>query len=527
MKFLRFVRVFSVFVFAVLATMPVAQGQLHFAEAVPYSSGGIYANSVAVADLNGDGKLDLVVGNGCQTPNQTGGCPGQLGEVSVLLGNGDGTFQPAISYSSGGYQAFSLAVGDVNGDGHPDVVVTNQCQTLACNNGGVSVLLGNGDGTFQAALTYSSGGDQPTSIAIGDLRGDGKVDLVVTNFGVAFGNIFSVGVLLGNGDGTFQPVVIYDSGGYNPISVAIADVNGDGHPDVVAANWCGDGNCGEDGTMSVLLGNGDGKFEPAVAYDSGGRLPESVAVADLRGNGILDLVVANVVSVGGDSGSDVVGVLLGNGDGSFQPAVSYSAGGNGNDALAVGDVNGDGIPDLVVVEECRSPISGRGRCFGGGRLALLLGNGDGTFQQAIGHGSGGFGGTSVAIRDVNGDGRPDLLVTNSEATKGDGNHSAVAAVLNKTSYSTQTTLTSSSNPSRVGQSITFTATIASTPPVPNGELITFYNGETNLGTGTTTNGVASLSTSFFKAKTYTIKASYPRDAFHKKSSGTVKQVVNP
>lgn len=527
MKFLRFVRVFCVFAFAVLATMPVAQGQLHFAEAVPYGSGGIFANSVAVADLNGDGKLDLVVGNGCQTPNQTGGCPGQLGEVSVLLGNGDGTFQPAISYSSGGYQGFSLAVGDVNGDGRPDLVVTEQCQTLACNNGGVSILLGNGDGTFQAALTYSSGGDQPMSVAIGDLRGNGKVDLVVANFGLAFGNIASVGVLLGNGDGTYQPVTTYDSGGYNPISVAIADVNGDGHPDLVAANWCGNGNCGEDGTVSVLLGNGDGKFEPAVAYDSGGRLPESVAVADLRGNGTLDLVVANVVSGGGNSGSDVVGVLLGNGDGTFQPAVSYSAGGNGNDALAVGDVDGDGIPDVVVVEECRSPISGRGKCFGGGRLGMLLGKGDGTFQDAIGHGSGGRFGASVAVRDVNSDGRPDLLVMNGSATKGDGSNSSVAVLLNRTSNPTKTTLTSLPNPARVGQSITFTATIASTPPVPNGELVTFYNGETNLGTGTTTNGVASLATSFVKAKTCTINASYPRDAFHKKSSGTVKEVVNP
>jgi hypothetical protein len=391
------------------------------------------------------------------------------------------------------------------------------------------VLLGNGDGTFQAALTYSSGGDQPASVAIGDLRGDGKVDLVVANVGLAFGNIYSVGVLLGNGDGTFQPVVTYDSGGVNPISVAIADVNGDRHPDLVAANWCGDGSCyqGGDGTVSVLVGNGDGKFQPAVAYDSGGRSPESVAVADLRGNGTLDLVVANVFSGEGDSDADAVGVLLGNGDGTFQPTVSYSAGGGGIDAVAVGDLNGDGVADIAVIEECRGLRQDRQRCFGEGRLALLLGNGDGTFRQTIGHGSGGFGGTSVAISDVNRDGRPDLLVTNSEATKDNGNHSAVAVVLNKTSYSTQTTLTSLPNPSQVSQSVTLTATITSTLPIPNGEIVTFYNGGTNLGRGATTNGAASLTTSFPKAKTYTIEAKYSSDAFHKKSSGTVKQAVNP
>ena len=99
--------------------------------------------------------------------------------------------------------------------------------------------------------------------------------------------------------------------------------------------------------------------------------------------------------------------------------------------------------------------------------------------------------------------------------------------LNETSYTTKTALTSSPNPSHVNQSVTFTATIASTPPVPNGELVTFYNGKTNLGTGQTTNGVATLTTSFSKAGNYTIKASYPGDPFRKKSSATVKQVVNP
>ena len=126
---------------------------LNFAPAVPYGSGGYDAYSVVVADVNGDGKSDLVVANEC---NNVYGCPN--GSVGVLLGNGDGTFQTAVPYDSGGSTSRSVAVGDVNGDGKPDLVVANQCVISSnCMNGLVGVLLGNGDGTFQAAVTYGSG----------------------------------------------------------------------------------------------------------------------------------------------------------------------------------------------------------------------------------------------------------------------------------------------------------------------------------------------------------------------------------
>ncbi|MGA7647846.1 MAG: FG-GAP-like repeat-containing protein [Terriglobales bacterium] len=402
-----------------------------------------------------------------------------------------------------------------------DLVVANFCLNLDqygdCNGlGGLSVLLGNGDGTFQPAVTYSTGAYGSVSVAVGDLNGDGIPDLAVTNIYAPSGSDGSVGVLLGNGDGTFRPAVNYDSGGYQADWVEIEDMNGNGIPDLVVANLCQNGGCYTDGEAAVLLGNGDGTFQPAVTYDSGGSVTYSVAVRDLRGNGILDLVTTSRYAP-----KNTLGVLLGNGDGTFQPASIYDLDGWQYDAVAVGDVNGDGIPDLVVVEECQH-IRGEA-CLGTGLVSILLGNGDGTFQVPIKYVSGGYEGSGIAIGDVNGDDRPDIVVTNAWGG-GCGADGSVAVLLNETYYASKTALTSSPNPSQVNQMVTFTATITPTPP--NGEVVTFYNGQTELGTGATTNGVATLTTSFSKAGKYTIKSTYPGDAFRKPSSGTVKQVVN-
>jgi Big-like domain-containing protein/VCBS repeat protein len=495
-------------------------------KAVAFSSGAPDADSVAIADVNGDGIPDVVIANYCQTIGLNG-CIGS-GEVAVLLGRGNGTFQPAVTYGTGGYLAYSVAVGDLNGDGVPDLAVANLCLNLDqygdCTGiGGVGVLLGNGDGTFQSAVAYSTGADWALSITIGDLNGDGKPDLVVANAYGPYGSDGSAAVLLGNGDGTFQPAVNYDSGGYNADSIAIADVNGNGVPDLVVANLCQNEGCYTDGEVAVLLGNGDGTFQPAMTYDSGERVAYSLGVGDLTGNGILDVVVSNRIS-NGSTAHNAVSVLVGNGDGTLQPAGTYVLGGWQYDAVAVGDINGDGIPDLAVVEECQR-VRGTA-CLGTGLVSVLLGNGDGTFQAPAKYGSGGNEGSGIAIRDVNGDGRPDIVVTNACADDSCQGGS-VSILLNETSYSSKTELTASPNPAQVNQSVTFTATIASTPSVPNGEAVTFYNGNTKLGAGTTTNGTATLTASFAKAKTYTIKADYSGDAFRKKSSGNVKLVVNP
>jgi FG-GAP-like repeat len=275
----------------------LGNGDGTFQPAVSYGSGGNLADSVAVADVNADGKPDLLVSNLFSS------------NIGVLLGNGDGAFQPVTIYGSGGYldaAGAKLAVSDVNGDGRSDLVVVS-CRANGID-GLVGILLGNGDGTFQAAVTYSSGGSFPISIAVGDLNNDGKPDLAVTN-----SNSNSVGVLLGKGDGTFLPANTYSSGGWYAEAVMIADVNGDGKPDLLVTNYlaCANGVQCPNGSVGVLLGNGNGTFQGSVSYGSGAQDATSLAAADVNGDGTPDLIVANYW--GGNSyGNGSVGVLLNN-----------------------------------------------------------------------------------------------------------------------------------------------------------------------------------------------------------------------
>jgi len=468
------------------ANSAAGQKPLQFAKVVDYPSGGLTVSSVAVADLNGDGHLDLVVGNACTSRWGCDPYEPDLGAVGVLLGKGDGTFQATVSYSSGGYVSSAIAVGDLNGDGHPDLVIANECQNVYCTIGGISVLLGNGDGTFQPAVNYDWNENAPASIAIADVNGDGYPDVIVGDgcpTDICTGG--AVGIFLGNGDGTFQPAITYSTGG-SYAAMAIGDLNGDGKPDLAMAI--------DTNTVAVMLGNGDGTFQSPVDYGSGGSAADWVTIGDVNGDGKPDLLVAN--------GGGTVGVLLGNGDGTFQPAMSYSAG--SALAIAIGDLNGDGHPDLAVAD------------LG---LVVLLGNGDGTFQNPIGFKTGGIGGDCVAVADLNKDGRPDIVV-------GNWGSDSVGVLLNNLSAKTTTVVTSSLNPSQVGESVTFTATITSISSIPDGSTVTFYEGKNEIGTATTTNGVASMTTSFSEPKTYVIVAKYAGDAFHKASLGKVKQVVN-
>src|SRR5438876_796187 len=235
---------------------------------------GSNPTSAAVGDFNGDGKVDLAVANS--------GASNGVASVSVLLGRSDGTFNPAVNYS-GGFGSLSLAVGDFNRDGKLDLVEAN------FSTGNVTILLGNGNGTFQAPRSYGTNG-APTSVAVGDFNRDGKLDLVVANLVNNSGGAGSMGVLLGNGDGTFQPVVNYGLGS-NPDSVAIGDFNGDGKLDLAVANSGGYGN---PASMKLLLGNGNGTFQPALEFvGAGSPNPSSLAVGDFIGHGRLDVAVAD------------------------------------------------------------------------------------------------------------------------------------------------------------------------------------------------------------------------------------------
>ena len=331
-------------------THPMDGNPLGFFLAGTYPSGGHQPWRLAVGDVNGDGKPDIVIANDCW---EQGACYME-GSVTVLLSNGDGTFQPAAPYWSGGGEAMAVAIADVNGDGKPDLLVANY---YAPGDGAVGVLLGNGDGTFQPAVAYDSGTPGAWTVTVADVNGDGKPDLVVGSFD-SFES--AVSILLGNGDGTFQGAQLccYNVTG---LSAAAADLNGDGILDLVSAVPCSSG-CNGEGSVAVQLGEGNGTFQWTVQYDSGGRRPLSVAVADVNGDGKPDIVVAN-------NWSNTVGVLLGNGDGTFQPVVTYGSGGNAPSSVVLADMNGDGKLDIVVAN--RSPSGGGS----GGLVGVLLGNG--------------------------------------------------------------------------------------------------------------------------------------------------------
>jgi len=391
---------------------------------------------IAVADLNGDGNLDAVVTNPCTTQQD---CTN--GSVSVLLGNGDGTFQAGVIYSSGGYGAFRVAIADLNGDGHPDIVVANGCVNISnCSSGSVGVLIGNGDGTFKPAVSYPSGGMYAYSVAIGSLRGTSKLDLIVANVcqsgssGCTIGaqnlnlaassfcrngssincaNVNgSIGVLLGNGDGTFASAVSYGSGGVAPFSVATGKFSG--NLSVVATNSCASTSVCTHGSVTVLLGNGDGTLQSAVAYSTGGLDPEFVVVGDFNGDSKPDLAVVNDCATSFASAcpnsfiysanDSSFSILLGHGDGTFASAVNYNLSSVGwpVSSAAVADVNADGKPDLII-----------GQRMIGGDVGVILGNGDGTFQSPVFYAGTDYGNTSpVAVGDVNGDGKPDIAYTN-------------------------------------------------------------------------------------------------------------------
>ncbi|HYI12563.1 MAG TPA: FG-GAP-like repeat-containing protein [Thermoanaerobaculia bacterium] len=265
------------------------------------------ARQVATSDMNGDGDVDLVVA-GASDP----------AKIFILLGQGDGTFAAALPSAAGSYYLTSMAVGDLNSDGNQDVAAIGSYTSQ------VFVLFGNGNGTLQPAVSFSTITDG-TSVAIADFDGNGTADLAVTIY-------YGVAILLGNGNGTFNAAVLHPADD-TPNSIAVGDFNGDRRPDLAVSNsYYG---------VSVLLGDGDGTFE--TGEDAvGGYGTSSVTAEDISGDGKLDLILTN-------SSSYTVVTLLGDGDGTFQAANSYPAGYYPLD-LAVSDFNADGRADLAIVQ---------------------------------------------------------------------------------------------------------------------------------------------------------------------------------
>lgn len=496
-----------------------------FEPAVTYSSGGYIVQGLAIADVNGDGKPDIIALNWWGP-----GTAASPGVVGVLLGNGNGTFQPVVTYETAAQHGASVVVEDVNGDGKPDVLVTSCASTentCGSTDGVMSVLLGNGNGTFQNAVTYSSGAPGAVGIAVSDLRSDGVADVIVANSsGGADGN-GSVAVLLGNGDGTFQSPVLYDSGSQQANNLVAADINGDGIPDLIVANLCD--SC-SGGVISVLLGNGNGTFQPAVTFASGSNNSDLAVVADVNGDGVPDLIISNINY---DGAYGMVSVLLGLGHGTFAAPVAYNSGGWAAVDVAVADVNGDGKPDIVVAN-C-GPVDG----CGNGTIGVLLGDGTGTFQPAVDFYSGAYNATQIAVADLNGDGKPDIVAGN-QCLTGIGYScplGSVAVLLNGVAKSpTSTTLTSSLNPSTYGQSVTWTATVATTGSIPPTGKVNFnwtLLGETyNIGAATlNSSGVATLTRSTLSADLYPLNAVYLGDTNNLGSTSpvfnqTVQQVTS-
>jgi hypothetical protein len=467
---------------------------------------------VAVGDFNNDGIADLVsagVGDGL---------------ISVMIGNGNGTFKPRVTYAGPlGSDPSTVVIADFNRDGKQDLAVVNGFSGTET----LSIYIGNGDGTFQPQVTYNMGTD-PVGLVAGDLNGDGFADLASVDR-----QNNTVNVMIGNGDGTFQVLVAYPVGNL-PYAAATGDFDGDGNLDLAVNN-------SDDGTVSVLFGNGDGTFRPQVTYNVG-TAPRSLAAGDFNGDGVLDLAATNY-------GDNTVAILLGKSDhsGTFLLQAPMLATGANPAGIAVGDFNGDGFTDLVVTN------------FGANTFSILPGKGDGTFQPQVAF-TGNLGNSPypVAVGDFNGDGMSDLaianytdqstsillgvqaetLAANNVTVIGPGAHNVRASYPGDTDYAgsnsttvpligllgTTTVLTSSAQSVPNGTPFTFTATVASSSGTPTGS-VSFYDSTTLLGTAPVhASGIATFSDTL-SAGTHSVTATYTGDNNYNASTSAAISVT--
>ena len=395
----------SGFTGAVSILLGNGDGTFHLQNSIQFSNApGILAS----VDLNNDGKMDLVIAGGASNA------------LSVLLGNGNGTFKAEVDYPINGAVA-NFVVADFNHDGFLDVVTPN----TATAQSGALMFLGKGDGTFQTPVPVMADGNSMGAMLAEDFNGDGKLDIA---FGTTVFTSNVIDVLIGNGDGTFQSQPLF--GGTAHSLLAMADFNLDGTLDLAYAVLGGNTK----DYVGILLGNGDGTFSPRKDIATSAA-PAGAITGDFNGDGKQDLAV---VGITGQSSPGTVSIFLGNGDGTFQPAVDYAVGDFPQNIIA-DDFNGDGHLDLA--------IANWGSTIGQGSISILLGNGDGTFQSDVEYPVGVVKYGLVA-GDFNGDGKLDIAVASGTPTPS-VTETAVATLLgngNGTFRSlTQTSIDGSSN----------------------------------------------------------------------------------
>jgi hypothetical protein len=339
---------------------------------------GTAPETVTSADFNNDGNPDIVVLDfGDPTVGDDGG-------VNILIGNGDGTFQTAKNLTVG-KNPTRIASGDFNSDGNADLVVVRTGDATVDDYGDATIFLGNGDGTFSSGQVLAPG-KNPSAVAVSDLNGDHKLDLLFGN-STNFRNDNSVAILLGNGDGMFQSPDVYAvAAGGSPSSISVTDVNQDGRSDLAVFR---------SGIVDFFFGNGDGTFQKGPSVSPGCCFRFFAAIGDFNGDGKVDLV---------DGGCSIfskpivctTSLWLGNGDGTFQVGKTISDA----SAAVAADVNGDGNLDLI------------GTSSGLTQLVILLGNGDGTFQQSLTFAAGTNPVILGLIADFDGNTAPDLVAIN-------------------------------------------------------------------------------------------------------------------
>jgi Bacterial Ig-like domain (group 3)/FG-GAP-like repeat len=517
-----------------------------FVQNQPFAIGGTFPSgtqlsnerSVAIASayLDTDNNLDVVTGDASPT-------------ISVLLGNGDGTFKPKVNYpgcNTG--KALQIILADFNRDGVTDIA-------LGCSdgtNGGLVINLGKGDGTFQTNPAAYPTGDV-AGIAIGDFNGDGLFDIVVTNKSQK-----NVAFFTGNGDGTFTKEAKTIDTPDLAHGVVVADFNMDTFDDVAYAVDTAVPNSSLS-DLYVALGNGNGTFQIPTAPVAS-RIGEFLTTGDTNADSFPDVIAASITRP--PNGNNNIGpslfVLLGQGDGTFQPTATYTSDIPSDPHLA--DVNGDGIPDIIA---------------GGSTGALVYqGNGDGTFQPYQEPGIGGFALTyAVNAGDYNNDGNADLIGTDADTPRaavslsqvqqtsvasaltsvavfplGSGVHNVDASYsgdsifigslsstvpLTAAPVNTSLALTASATSAILpGQSIVLTAvlspyTVGPPTTTTNNELVNFYTGTTLLGSGKLSNGVATITTTALPIGTDFLTAVYVGDSnYNTSTSNTVTAAVS-